>query len=167
MKIELKKVESDEISAMCQVAEKAWHISYDQLLPPGQVDYMVERFQSPKAVKEQINQENYVYYMVLADGTPKGFAGFAPWYQGQEEMFLSKVYLLPEVQGQGAAGKMFRLVESEAQRQGLSAIRLTVNKQNAHAIEVYQHYGFKIIDSVVTDIGEGYVMDDYIMLKKI
>ena len=47
----------------------------------------------------------------------------------------------------------------------LQGMYLTVNKYNEHAIDVYKHYGFKIVDSVVTDIGNGFVMDDYIMYK--
>lgn len=168
MDFQFKKVDSPEnIAAMCAVAEKVWHLTYDQLLPEGQVDYMVEKFQSPAAVSKQMAHENYVYYMVLADGAPGGFVGFAPRYQGREEMFLSKVYLLPECRGGGAVGKALALVEREAESQGLHSIRLTVNKGNTHAYEVYRHYGFETVESVATDIGHGYVMDDYIMVKKI
>lgn len=39
---------------------------------------------------------------------------------------------------------------------------LTVNKHNDPAIEVYRHWEMKIIRSEVTDIGNGYVMDDYV-----
>ena len=42
-------------------------------------------------------------------------------------------------------------------------IRLTVNKYNKNSIAAYRKWGFKIIDSVVTDIGSGFVMDDFIM----
>ena len=40
-----------------------------------------------------------------------------------------------------------------------------VNKNNKDAIEKYIHLGFKQIDFVVPDIGNGYVMDDYVMEK--
>lgn len=168
MDIQFKKVETDqEIADLCRIAERVWHLTYDALLPPGQVDYMVEMFQSPKAVKSQMTHEGYQYYTILGDGTPGGFVGFSPRYEGREELFLSKVYLLPELRNTGAVRKTFRLVEEEARRQGLPAIRLTVNKYNTHAVEVYRHYGFETIDSVVTDIGGGYVMDDYIMRKNL
>ena len=42
-------------------------------------------------------------------------------------------------------------------------IYLTVNKGNTPSYQIYLHLGFKVIDSVVNDIGHGYVMDDYIM----
>lgn len=163
---QLKPVRSaGEIEAMCAVAERVWHLTYDELLAPGQVDYMVEMFQSPQAVEEQMAQEGYQYYSVCQGEQVKGFVGFSPRYQGRDELFLSKVYLLPEIRGKGAVRQVFRFVEEEARRQGLPTIRLTVNKGNAHAAQVYEHYGFQVTDSVVTDIGGGYVMDDYVMEK--
>ena len=44
---------------------------------------------------------------------------------------------------------------------------ISVNKRNARAIAAYQRNGFVIADSVVTDIGSGFVMDDYIMAKEL
>lgn len=168
MQIELKKVDTDqELQSMCQVAEQVWHLTYDQLLPEGQTEYMIEKFQSPQAVREQQAREGYEYYMVYGDGVPGGFIGFSPQYEGRDEMFLSKLYLLPALRSQGAAKRAFQLVEAEARWHGLPAIRLTVNKGNTYAVEVYRHYGFTIVDSVVTDIGGGYVMDDYIMVKRL
>ena len=42
---------------------------------------------------------------------------------------------------------------------------LTVNKQNKMAIRAYEKQGFITVDAVVTDIGEGFVLDDCIMEK--
>ena len=94
-----------------------------------------------------------------------GFVGFAPRYQGQDEVFLSKVYLTPEFRGRGLVREALALAEAAARQEGLCGIRLTVNKHNTHAYEVYRHYGFETTESVTTDIGQGYVMDDYIMVK--
>jgi ribosomal protein S18 acetylase RimI-like enzyme len=41
-------------------------------------------------------------------------------------------------------------------------IILNVNKNNS-AVQFYQKMGFKIIEEMILDIGEGYVMDDYVM----
>ena len=65
MQIELKKVDTDqELQSMCQVAEQVWHLTYDQLLPEGQTEYMIEKFQSPQAVREQQAREGYEYYKI-------------------------------------------------------------------------------------------------------
>ena len=44
---------------------------------------------------------------------------------------------------------------------GLSAVWLTVNKHNDIAIRAYRGLGFELIGEGVTDIGNGFVMDDY------
>lgn len=166
MEIAWEKVESQgQIDALCRIAEKVWHLTYDPLLPQGQVEYMLDKFQSDHAVKAQMKGQGYRYYLLLCGGEAAGFVGFSPRYEGREEMFLSKVYLLPEYRGQGAVGKALAFVEEQARKEGLPAIRLTVNKENTHAFEVYRHYGFQVADKVETDIGGGYVMDDFIMVK--
>ena len=45
---------------------------------------------------------------------------------------------------------------------GKKSVYLTVNKHNDRAVAVYKKIGFELTDSVVTDIGSGFVMDDYI-----
>ena len=59
------------------------------------------------------------------------------------------------------------LVEQEARNEGLSKIRLTVNRHNTHAAQVYEHYGYETVEEAAADIGCGYVMDDYIMVKRV
>ena len=54
-----------------------------------------------------------------------------------------------------------------ASNKALSRVRLTVNKGNAHATAVYEHYGYRTVEAVQSDIGGGYVMDDYIMVKRV
>ena len=168
MEIQLKKVEAaGEVEALCRVAKEAWEQAYGELLGPAQVAYMVEKFQSPAAVRAQMAQDGYQYYLIFGDGQPGGLVGFAPRYEGRDELFLSKLYLLPGLQGTGAARAALDFVEAEARRLGLPAIRLTVNKGNTHAAEVYRHFGFETVDAVVSDIGGGFVMDDYIMVKRL
>jgi ribosomal protein S18 acetylase RimI-like enzyme len=61
--------------------------------------------------------------------------------------------------------EIFAFFNEQVKTNMLQGMYLTVNKYNEHAIDVYKHYGFEIVDSVVTDIGKGFVMDDYIMYK--
>ena len=65
--------------------------------------------------------------------------------------------------GLGRAGIEF--VENYAREHGFNSICLTVNKYNMTSVYVYNNLGFQKIDDVVTDIGNGFVMDDYIMEK--
>ena len=157
----------DQIDTVVAIANEIWPATYAPLTPPGQVEYMLDKFQSDHAIKDQMARQNYKYYLALFDSVPGGFVGFAPRYEGKNEMFLSKLYILPEYRGTGAARALVDLVTDHARKEDLPIIRLTVNKGNTHAVEVYRALGFKISELAVTDIGGGYVMDDYIMTKDV
>lgn len=168
MKIQFKQVKTQEdIAQVASLAKVIWHHTYDRLLPQGQVEYMLEQFQSEQAVVKQMEQQNYRYFLIYKEEKPCGFVGLSPELEHKGEMFLSKVYLHPDIQGRGVATKVFGYVFGYTQALGLQQILLTVNKENRQAIGVYQHLGFERVDSVVSDIGSGYVMDDYIMVKKL
>jgi ribosomal protein S18 acetylase RimI-like enzyme len=80
---------------------------------------------------------------------------------------LHKLYLLPELQGRGLGSRLLQHCEQEVRAAGAHRLILSVNKRNAKAIAVYQRNGFVIAESVVTDIGGGFVMDDFIMAKEL
>jgi len=57
--------------------------------------------------------------------------------------------------------------EEECVARGVRELWLTVNKDNAGPIAFYQRVGFAIAGPVVTDIGGGFAMDDYQMVKSL
>jgi GNAT superfamily N-acetyltransferase len=83
------------------------------------------------------------------------------------EFKLHKLYLLPELHGRGLGSRLLQHVEREVRTRAGHRLMLSVNKRNAKAIAAYQRNGFRIVESVVTDIGGGFVMDDYIMAKEL
>lgn len=166
--IKLEKVETQaQIDTLCAIANTVWHETFDPILGVDQTNYMVEKFQSDHAVKDQLAHQNYRYYLARLEGEPVGFVGYAPHYQGKEETYLSKVYILEKGRHTGVVRRLFDQVERETAQEGLHSIRLTVNRHNTHAKEVYQHYGYETVEQAVADIGHGYVMDDYIMVKRV
>ena len=70
--------------------------------------------------------------------------------------------MLPETQGTGLGRQFFELVKEKAIENHQKAIFLNVNKYN-NAIHVYTKLGFTKVKDEVIDIGNGYVMDDYVM----
>ncbi len=44
-----------------------------------------------------------------------------------------------------------------------NSVILRVNKRNRVAIEAYERIGFVIREPIVSDIGSGFMMDDYLM----
>lgn len=154
-----------QIETVARIAEPIWHATYDPINGVDSTNYMIEQFQSVGAINRQLESEGYVYYLILADGAAAGFIGLVPHKEGK--MFLSKLYVADEFRGMGLPHAAFDFITSLCREEKLDKIYLTVNKHNAHAIEVYKHFGFYETDAVVTDIGCGFVMDDYILQKDV
>lgn len=148
---------AENIKELAELASKIWHEYWPILLSNKQIDYMVENFQSENAIKNQIANEHYTYYYIIKNNEKAGYFGLS---DKEGYLFLSKIYISKEFRHKGLGTKAFEKIKEIANGR---KIRLTVNKQNFNSIKAYEKWGFKTIDSVVTDIGNGFVMDDYIM----
>ncbi len=147
-----------DLEKLEQLASFIWRESYTQLLGENQVEYMLGRFQNARAFRQQIS-ENYVYRIVY-DGNE--MIGYTASVLEGERIFLSKLYLKKAYHGRGLGKLMSEDVIGLYPQ--AKAIWLTVNKHNP-SYEIYRHLGFKTVESVCTDIGEGYFMDDYVMQR--
>ena len=162
MSVEIKRVKYlPELREVAELADEIWHECFVGIISQGQIDYMVEKFQSLPAMTDQIDLQGYSYFAVYDDGELCGYTAVKP--EEDSRFFLSKLYLRKDKRGRGIASKMLERVFREAQVYGKSSVYLTVNKHNRHAIDVYEKVGFRKVDEAVTDIGSGYVMDDFIM----
>jgi ribosomal protein S18 acetylase RimI-like enzyme len=58
-------------------------------------------------------------------------------------------------------------IEGRARELGCQSLWLQVNKQNHGAIGFYRSAGFEVVREAVFEIGDGFVMDDYVMAKRV
>lgn len=158
--------EKVQIEKVAQIADETWHEHYDDILEPNQIDYMIEKFQSTKAIVGQMINENYRYILLHVDGTNVGYAAIHEEVR-TKKLFLSKLYILECFRGKGYASQTIQYLEKLCKDRDYGTIWLTVNKKNVNSISTYEKKGFIKTRTQVTDIGEGYVMDDYIMEKAI
>lgn len=158
--IKFIKVKKDDIQELAKLAHDIWFEFWPAILILGQIYYMVNHFQSEVAIKDQMEREHYYYYFINVDGENVGYFGFN---QKKDFLFLSKLYLKKEFRGKGLGKLAMERIIKVAKSNKLKKIQLTVNKFNTKTIKAYEKWGFTIVASVVTDIGEGYVMDDHIM----
>jgi len=156
---------SDEasINKAERIAKEIWRQHYIPIIGKDQVKYMLEKFQSKQAIYEQI-QNGFIYYLVKLDDDYLGYLSIL-LKEDTGELFLSKIYIRLEQRGKGYGKMTMDFIESLARRRNLNRITLTVNKHNADSIKAYQKMGFRIVDSIVQDIGGGFIMDDYGMEK--
>lgn len=145
-----------ELSALATYIVKE---HYDPILGVTQNDYMIDKYQSVSAITEQL-EHGYQYYIVSDDGGYKvGFLGF---YPKEEDMYLSKLYLLKNQRGKGFSKEILQFLITKTRESGLSSIVLNVNKYNDNTILAYERLGFVQIREEKNDIGNGYYMDDYV-----
>lgn len=164
MDINMIKADTDEqLLSVSRLADEIWHEYFPCILTAGQIDYMVEKFQSFPAMKNQVSS-GYSYYIISRNGEYLGYTAICPEEDG---LFLSKLYLKKEYRGKGYARQAFEFLKKLCARRGYKFIRLTVNKYNADTIAVYERLGFELLRSEVTDIGNGYVMDDFVYIYHI
>lgn len=153
---------NDLLKILSDLSYTIWHEFFPCILSSDQIDYMVDKFQSYDAMNDQI-KNGYEYYLIEYDNKYIGYTGIR---KEIDKLFISKIYLLNEYRGKHLSKNIFVFFDDICDKFNLNVQYLTVNKYNTNAINVYIHYGFKIIRDVVTDIGNGYVMDDYILEKR-
>jgi ribosomal protein S18 acetylase RimI-like enzyme len=155
-----------DLPAIARLAGEIWRAHYPGIISTDQIEYMLAKMYSLETLREEICLRAIRYERLLAGEEMAGFAAFGP--TEQPELFkLHKIYLHPAWQGRGLGSLLLRHCEREARKLGANRLLLTVNKQNTKAMAVYQRNGFAITDSVRTDIGGGFVMDDYVMAKEL
>jgi len=159
----IKAIDENHIATLVTLAHNIWREHYIPMIGAKQVEYMLEKFQSKEAISNQIKKEGYLYYLLEdVNGIRVGYFGVIP---RPNELFLSKFYITAKNRGKGYARRALNFIETIAKDKGLSRLSLTVNKNNTGSIEAYKKLGFTITDSLVTDIGSGFIMDDYKMSK--
>lgn len=153
-----------QLTELAAVAAEVWHQHFSSILSPEQIDYMVDKFQSEPAMKQQMEEQGYEYYFICQNNVTMGYTGIR---RDGDRLFLSKLYLLQRYRGNGYASDAFEFLKLLCRKRRLRAIWLTVNRYNADTIAIYKKKGFVITDEKATDIGQGFVMDDYFMELKV
>jgi len=163
--IRINRAGEADLSVIADLAGVIWRACYPGIITTAQIDYMLAQMYAPQTMREEIRSQGIHYELLIAGGKPAGFASWGP--AGPGVMKLHKLYLLPELHGRGLGSHLLQHVEQEVRRAGAQRLILSVNKRNARAIAAYQRNGFTAGESVVTDIGGGFVMDDYVMVKNL
>jgi GNAT superfamily N-acetyltransferase len=154
------------LPAISELAGVIWRACYPGIITMEQIDYMLARMYPPDVLREEIRSQGIRYDRLRLDGELAGFASYGPTSE-PGVIKLHKLYILPEMQGRGLGSRLLQHVEGEVRAGAGRRLILSVNKRNAKAITAYKRNGFVIVESVVTDIGNGFVMDDYIMAKEL
>lgn len=160
--INFHEVKSDSNLVLIEnMANTIWHEHYTPIIGTEQVIYMLDKFQSVSTMRDQINQ-GYQYFLINFNDNAVGYLSFE---KRDNVLFLSKIYLLKSERGKGIGRKAMEFVTSLARGSNCIKVALTVNRFNQNSIRAYESAGFEKKGELVQDIGNGFVMDDYLMEK--
>lgn len=157
------KAIATDIAVIRKLALDVWPQTYSSILSSGQIDYMMELMYSEKSLQQQISDGSQ--FIIVYD--EKEAVGFAAYQKLQPGVFkLHKIYVLPSQQGKGTGKFIINYIIDEIKKEEATVLQLQVNKNNT-AKNFYEKLGFYVAEEIKVDIGNGYVMDDYLMEKKL
>jgi ribosomal protein S18 acetylase RimI-like enzyme len=153
-----------DIKIIQKITNITWPITYGEILSQEQLDYMLGLFYSDEALAKQIENKEQLFYLISDSSSTIGFIGIEHNYKNEAITKIHKIYLLPETQGKGYGKIVFDSIEKLALENNSSALSLNVNRFNT-ALNFYKKIGFEIKETVDIEIGNGYLMEDYVMGK--
>lgn len=164
--ITIIKATIQDLSIIEHIAHQTWPLTYGQILSQEQMQFMLQSFYSIEKLQQDIEQSGHHFILVKEDEKVVGFAAFEHYYNNDKVTKIHKIYLLPETQGKGIGQKVIEYIALTAKENNLEQLLLNVNRFNK-ALGFYQKIGFSIIDEVDIEIGQGYLMEDFVMAKKL
>jgi diamine N-acetyltransferase len=160
--MEIKKASKADIATIQQLVEDIWPEAYGTIISAEQIVYMLKLFYDDDALAAQMDN-GHQFIFAVENETVLGFASFSVKSNDDPNTFrLHKLYVLPQQQTKGVGSFLLDNIYATMKKYSADSLELNVNKYNS-AKEFYLKKGFAILREEVIDIGEGYLMDDYVM----
>jgi ribosomal protein S18 acetylase RimI-like enzyme len=159
-------VTDEDISVLRAINEEIQLQHFPAIIGEAQTRYMLETLFTPERVSKNIDAGEKFFMM---DDTSGLLAGYFSYVLKPEEnkIKLSRVFIKESARGLGLFNYAFNHIARVGREHGLLKVFLTVNRKNAIAIAAYEKKGFIKTDEAKFDIGNGYVMDDFIFEYKL
>ena len=164
--ISFKKITETDLPEIERLAREIWPVCYKEIITSRQLNYMLDNFYSQESLSKQMLQEKHVFILVVENQKNIGYLSYTTIFEPNGALHLNKIYLIPQQQGKGLGKEMLQFAESAVKELGATALELNVNKYN-HALHFYNHSGYTLKEEAVIDIGNGFVMDDFILIKNL
>lgn len=155
----------EELKYVQTIAQRTWPDTFGKILSPEQIDYMLGMMYSLETLEKQM-VGGYQFFLAEEEGEKLGFSGIEVNNEPKKTK-IHKIYILPSAQGKGIGKKMIQAIKEIALQNDQKSLLLNVNKYNLGAIAFYEYVGFVNIKSEIIDIGNGYVMDDFVFEMKL
>jgi ribosomal protein S18 acetylase RimI-like enzyme len=164
--VRIDALEARDIDELCRLARAVWLHHYPPIIGAEQTEYMLRQRYDPQVIRAELAGGGIWWDVLREDGAMQAFASS---FRTEEPgtLKLDKLYVHPARQRQGFGARLLDHVCERARNLACYKVVLAVNKRNHNAIAAYRKHGFDIAEAVVKEIGGGFVMDDYVMVKKV
>ncbi len=152
-------ISQDQFELVFNLSKEIWNDNYREMITQDQIDYMLDMIYNPERLQKNLD-DGYEWEFIYHDNSLVGYLAYV--IQDDNRVFLSKIYLKTAAQGLGLGKLALNRVKEYAKTNNCKAVYLTVNRGNEKGIRAYEKAGFKIIAEEDFDIGNGYVMNDYV-----
>ncbi|MFM9945205.1 MAG: GNAT family N-acetyltransferase [Bacteroidia bacterium] len=156
----LKIITQSDIRTIYNLAREIWYDHYLSIITAEQIEYMLDKFYSPAALEKSMDEGQMIY--LIKDENQNSIGYLAVTENPSGHWFMNKFYIQTQIQGKGIGAKILKQWENIAKPKEL---RLQVNRKNFKSINFYFKCGFTIKEVTDFDIGNGYSMDDFVMVK--
>ncbi len=161
----LRKGKEEDIESIQNIAYQTWPHAYSSLISQEQIDYMLKKMYNRAELLSQL-QQGYTFLVAEEDDIDLGFAVFSIIDSTNHIYKLHKLYVLPEVHGKGLGKLLINEVVNLVRKVGGGSLELNVNREN-NAVKFYKAAGFTVKETVDLDIGNDFLMNDYVMHKRL
>jgi ribosomal protein S18 acetylase RimI-like enzyme len=157
----VKRLTRQEVDAVSTLARVVWQATYPTLISQAQIDTMLDDRYAAARILAQLDDPRHGWWIARHNAV---LVGFAHAVLDNADCKLDKLYVHPDRQRQGIGHALLQAVQHWGRGQA-RRVWLQVNRGNTQAIRAYEKYGFRIAESRVFDVGNGFVMDDHVMEK--
>ncbi|HEY8938188.1 MAG TPA: GNAT family N-acetyltransferase [Cyclobacteriaceae bacterium] len=162
--MQIIKAEEKHFPIIQRIAHATWPATFGSILSPKQIDYMLEMMYSTSALINQTTVKKHVFLLAEENGDYLGYLSYELNYKGLSKTKIHKIYIHPSAQGKGIGKLLIKKAEDIARKNQSAILSLNVNRDNK-AVKFYEGQGFVIVGKEDIDIGEGFLMEDYMMDK--
>ena len=156
----------DDIGVIREIAWKTFPATYRSIISDEQIAYMMEWMYSEASLLRQMTIDHHTYLIAYLDGRAVGYVSVEP--QGRHLWHLQKLYVLPEYQGSHCGSFLFRHATDYIRTHGELPCKMELNvNRNNKALDFYYRMGMRKDRQGDFDIGNGFFMNDYIMVLDI
>lgn len=162
--LEIIVASESHLPEISRIAHETWPNTFGEILSEKQIAYMLDWMYSIPSLESQIKEKGHVFLLAK---DPDGYLGYASYelnYKKEAKTKIHKIYLLPVSQGKGVGATLINKIGQIALENNNESLLLNVNRYNK-AVGFYEKVGFKVIGNENIDIGDGFLMEDFIMEK--